>query len=823
MATLTPRLNLNKFTFGETGWVDLNNANWDTLDASPLGHLKAEAQSTPGMTLAIGSGIVYTGTAPIYYAGGNTGTFTAPSTNPRIDQVSMNSSGVLVITQGAEAASPTPPAYPAANIPICEVFLRVGSTAIHNTDQGSHGYILRDVRPFVRLGAGSGSGVTGIHKTGQSDIVGSVEAAQGSGIGIAQAGQVLTWSNTGVVNLDILGSPGLTGAVRIDVRDGVGMERDTGTNAIRLFSTLPTPMTNPMTTLGDLIRGGVGGAPTRLAAPADGDYFWRFTGGVPAYAQLPTGRRSATRIVAANNATLTSKNGADHVCDGVDDEVELAVAIAAVTTTGGEIWLSEGTFFVSAATAGQSNITLRGAGPGATIIKIKNSLNATMDVFTLGSSVVNFCLRDLTIDGNDANNTGTQRGIVTAVNMSRLLLHNVEVKNFSGRGIYLESGNFNHSLSQVYITLCSDGLYLNGCDSSSFHNVISEINGSRGIVLANGSNDNRFVQCRCYSNTLQGMYITGTSDRNVIGAGCLFDLNQRQGILIDSGSYNAIVANTFHSNGREFNNQYANVRIEGISNYNTVVANNFYRGSGGLQSKFAIEIASGASTPIGSKIYPNMTAQGGATRDIYNAGVSTDLGPDPYIVIPPQSTGWTQLLQSGAIAFDSDAYVGIKAPRTSADAISMLVRSLPATPYKIAINLEGLWVAANQNSFGLLWRNSSSGNLILARFNYNNGIIFNAPRYSSPTTFVSSASDKVLTQTYQWMRLRDDGTTRYVDLATIGKTDLVNDDAYWVTVHSEARTTYITPDQYGFFVNPFQPSTPYWDLQVVLKSLYVYS
>lgn len=47
-------------------------------------------------------------------------------------------------------------------------------------------------------------------------------------------------------------------------------------------------LVNPMTGVGDFIRGGAAGVPTRLAAPSDGDYVVRFTSGVPTWA-APSG------------------------------------------------------------------------------------------------------------------------------------------------------------------------------------------------------------------------------------------------------------------------------------------------------------------------------------------------------------------------------------------------------------------------------------------------------------------------------------------------------------------------------------------------------
>lgn len=142
-------------------------ATGDTADKSQYNNLRQDAQgaatllatkqSSPNMTLLIQAGSVFFGTTKVDYAGGNTGSFTAPVGNPRIDLVYITSGGTITILQGTAAASPVPPTTPAGVITICHVYLRTGTTAIHDTDQGSHGYILRDIRPFLLMPADVGA------------------------------------------------------------------------------------------------------------------------------------------------------------------------------------------------------------------------------------------------------------------------------------------------------------------------------------------------------------------------------------------------------------------------------------------------------------------------------------------------------------------------------------------------------------------------------------------------------------------------------------------------------------------------------------------
>jgi len=115
--------------------------------------LRASAQGVPNMTVKVASGIADITGLQVTYAGGNSPTFTAPGATNRIDLLTIDSAGTLAITEGAAAASPTPPAYPAWKLPICEVYLKSTSTSIvsYNDGASAHGYIYADVRPVLQM------------------------------------------------------------------------------------------------------------------------------------------------------------------------------------------------------------------------------------------------------------------------------------------------------------------------------------------------------------------------------------------------------------------------------------------------------------------------------------------------------------------------------------------------------------------------------------------------------------------------------------------------------------------------------------------------
>lgn len=122
-------------------------------------------QATPDLTLKVEAGVVNIQGTIVKYDGGNSPSFTAPSANPRIDLLTIDDTGTLARTAGTEAASPSAPGYPTDKYVICEVYNRVGQTAIYNVDQTTNGYILRDTRsqymqPSPVFGDGSDGDVT---------------------------------------------------------------------------------------------------------------------------------------------------------------------------------------------------------------------------------------------------------------------------------------------------------------------------------------------------------------------------------------------------------------------------------------------------------------------------------------------------------------------------------------------------------------------------------------------------------------------------------------------------------------------------------------
>jgi len=283
--------------------------------------------------------------------------------------------------------------------------------------------------------------------------------------------------------------------------------------------------------------------------------------------------RSATLIVAASNASARSKRGADYVCDGTDDHVQIQAAIDAVNTLGGGmVYLTEGTFVVGHAANEystwyhsikmKSNVTLMGY--GATIQIQATPAHDFMLIY--GPTATDANVIGVTLDGLSSNKGQAATFFNGAFRRARI--QNCHIKNFYNYGIWWDNSGV------------SDGMILNNflenvrAKSISIHNapkkcvisgnLIVDTNATnQGILLDTASEvtvtgnvvNTTGVGLYMYDSVLDcvftGNQFTGTADSVAIvhdGAkpdctGNLFVGNQLKGPLYAQCSANVFRAN----------------------------------------------------------------------------------------------------------------------------------------------------------------------------------------------------------------------------------------------------------------------------------------
>lgn len=162
---------INDVSFPPLNPLDYSEANadhlmfiWDNMgtgayleDASVLdrhlSRLMAREQISPNLTLAVNAGVAwFSQISFVTFAGGNSPSFPAPITNPRIDILTIRNNNTLHVIPGTEAVSPVAPTILSTDIGIAQVYNVVGQVRIRDNDsqEAGQGFIQYDLRPFIQ-------------------------------------------------------------------------------------------------------------------------------------------------------------------------------------------------------------------------------------------------------------------------------------------------------------------------------------------------------------------------------------------------------------------------------------------------------------------------------------------------------------------------------------------------------------------------------------------------------------------------------------------------------------------------------------------------
>lgn len=189
-----------------------------------------------------------------------------------------------------------------------------------------------------------------------------------------------------------------------------------------------------------------------------------------------SGKPFATLVVAASNALNTS--GADYVCDGVDDDVTIETAIAALPAGGGRVVLTEGLFRPgSAIDLVKSNVTISGQGT-ATDIKLADAIDD--NVIVVGDSSSNYndiVLENFLVDGNTVGQvTGQGHGIYISGKTANTIVSRCTIQNTNRSNIYVAAS------TASYVRLLH-----NYCDTVKVGSNFANIEGGGNYLLLEGN------------------------------------------------------------------------------------------------------------------------------------------------------------------------------------------------------------------------------------------------------------------------------------------------------------------------------------------------
>ena len=309
------------------------------------------------------------------------------------------------------------------------------------------------------------------------------------------------------------------------------------------------------------------------------------------------GKRTARFTVGTSAAGWTSAD-CDYLCDGTDDQSEINAAIQALSSTGGEVVILDGTYNITAPIdMNKNNVKLSGNG-NATVLKRMWGSTLQEGVIEITGASGGCCVENLCVDGNRASyNSINNCGIYLSSGDNNNTITGNTFNNNSGNGIYLSGSNNNTITGNTFNNSnnnSGNGIYLSGSNNNTitgntFNNSNNNIgescgiylsssdnntiigntcyNGGYGICMKFGSNNNTITGNTCYNNGYDGIYIIG--DNNTITGNTCY--NGGYGIGTGGSDNNTITGNTC------YNNVYG-IGLNGINN--TITGNTCIRGTG---------------------------------------------------------------------------------------------------------------------------------------------------------------------------------------------------------------------------------------------------
>jgi len=267
-------------------------------------------------------------------------------------------------------------------------------------------------------------------------------------------------------------------------------------------------------------------------------------------------------IVVASSTTSRSAS-ADYVCDGVADDVQIQQAINALPSTGGTVFLTDGTFNLSAMIDLGPKIHTKvvGAGPG-TILKIANGANVSA---IRGLAAFDLTFADFAIDGNNANNTTGNAFQFLDSGGAGLKLERLYIYNMAEAAVTVSADEM--SILNCEIHDCGKGILIN--DDAEKCYVI----GSRVHQIGKGAGQSASgLSCQGARCHLEANIVWDVSDSGImLSSGDNFGHNVaignevclagNSGINSGGADHVVIMGNTCYANGRNTTTPRSNAGI----------------------------------------------------------------------------------------------------------------------------------------------------------------------------------------------------------------------------------------------------------------------
>lgn len=178
----------------------------------------------------------------------------------------------------------------------------------------------------------------------------------------------------------------------------------------------------------------------------------------------------------------------------------------------------------------------------------------------------------------------------------------------------------------------------------------------------------------------------------------------------------------------------------------------------------------------------------------YSGSAWVPWGP-VFPMTAPDDTGFSWVNQGSASVVTTNGGICLVGQVDSTLNVRLRVKTAPSPPYTVTAYLMPRLLDINQHIAGICWRESGTGELGLFGIDTNGtGVLLDFNNMNSPTSFNSAPFSNLIGTIPSgiWLRLEDDNTNRKLHWSWDG----VN----FMQVYSVARTTFLTPNQVGFYV-----------------------
>ncbi len=395
---------------------------------------------------------------------------------------------------------------------------------------------------------------------------------------------------------------------------------------------------------------------------------------------LPTmAQRSASKVIAASNASLESRSSADTVCDGTADDAEIQAALDIVAAAGGGVVeITEGTFNCPTGLTIDDSVVLRGTGWGS-VLKLPDATNPAGDFAMVQNENAGtgtnerLGVQNLCIDLNQTNNTGNLRGIclegVSLAYITNVLVYDAKYHAVRLRGacnyITLQGCllGFGDAVNGVGIGVLDDGAgayprfvqligntldtlaigidlqsphtislvgnTLTGCDTYGIRlygaynctvagNTIKDGDGD-GILLDNSAAGNAVHGNTVTTVGASGIYVNN-SDYNTLG-GNIISGPGHHGILLDDASNNIVQGNHVYNASQETDNTWDGIHLVDDSDENHIYGNSCRHAGGANQPQYGVNVSAAACDR--NYVHDNDLLSAARTGNLANSGTDS--------------------------------------------------------------------------------------------------------------------------------------------------------------------------------------------------------